>query len=143
MELLLRRTPCMMRTKPAGEAGGEHVEIRRTRHDDWESVCVPLGQRRSCHKVRSRSDRELLRCYGLRVENGHTVPAIDTLESGHALWEFQCTSYFTKAKRRRRYQRTSGTWECHPDERGRACWPIVISPRCNNVLPNWTKTTEL
>ena len=50
----------------------------------------------------------LLRCYVSRVENGHTVPAIDTLEKWHGLWEFPCTNYFMKAKRRQSYLTKSG-----------------------------------
>ena len=42
-------------------------------------VCVLLERRKICPKVISRSTG-LLRCYVSRVENGHTVPAVETLE---------------------------------------------------------------
>src|SRR2546422_11759235 len=37
----------------------------------------------------------LLRCYISRVENGHTVPAIETLRRWLGLWKFPCTSFST------------------------------------------------
>ena len=36
----------------------------------------------------------LLRCYISRVENGHTVPAIETLKRWHALSKSRCTACF-------------------------------------------------
>src|SRR6266702_3009611 len=43
----------------------------------------------------------LLRCYISRVENGHTVPAIETLEKmARARWKFPCTSFSTTARSR-------------------------------------------
>ncbi len=35
----------------------------------------------------------LLRCYISRVENCHTVPAIETLEKMAAPWKFRCISF--------------------------------------------------
>ena len=40
----------------------------------------------------------LLRCYISRVENGHTVPAIETLERWHALSKSLCTACFMLVK---------------------------------------------
>jgi len=40
----------------------------------------------------------LLRCYISRVENGHTVPAIETLEKMARAFEVPCTSFSTKVK---------------------------------------------
>jgi transcriptional regulator with XRE-family HTH domain len=40
----------------------------------------------------------LLRCYIFRVENGHTVPAIETLEKMARQWKFRCTNFSTTAK---------------------------------------------
>jgi len=40
----------------------------------------------------------LLRCYISRVENGHTVPAIGTLERMARALEVPSTSSFTRAK---------------------------------------------
>jgi transcriptional regulator with XRE-family HTH domain len=40
----------------------------------------------------------LLRCYISRIENGHTVPAVSTLEKWHVPWKCQFTSSFMKAK---------------------------------------------
>jgi transcriptional regulator with XRE-family HTH domain len=37
-------------------------------------------KKRSFRKATLRKERELLRCYISRVENGHTVPAVETLE---------------------------------------------------------------
>jgi len=43
----------------------------------------------------------LLRCYISRVENGHTVPAIETLEKLARALEIPCTSFSTKGKNHR------------------------------------------
>ena len=45
----------------------------------------------------------LLRCYISRVENGHTVPAIETLKSSRELSRSRCTTSFMTARSRRRY----------------------------------------
>ena len=37
----------------------------------------------------------LLRCYVSRVENGHTVPSVETLEKLLALWKCRYTNCFT------------------------------------------------
>ena len=42
----------------------------------------------------------LLRCYISRVENGHTVPAVETLENSLAHWKSRSTSFSTMAKSR-------------------------------------------
>jgi transcriptional regulator with XRE-family HTH domain len=42
----------------------------------------------------------LLRCYISRVENGHTVPAIETLENWRELWKSRSISSSTKATNR-------------------------------------------
>ena len=39
----------------------------------------------------------LLRCYISRVENGHTVPSIETLEKRLGHWKSRCTSCFMTA----------------------------------------------
>jgi len=43
----------------------------------------------------------LLRCYISRVENGHTVPAIETLKRWHALSKCLCIACFMTVKCRR------------------------------------------
>jgi transcriptional regulator with XRE-family HTH domain len=49
------------------------------RHDDWRaSPRNPRGKKLSQGDIEKRTG--LLRCYVSRVENGHTVPAIETLE---------------------------------------------------------------
>jgi transcriptional regulator with XRE-family HTH domain len=40
----------------------------------------------------------LLRCYISRVENGHTVPAIETLEKMARRWKSRCTVCFMMVK---------------------------------------------
>ena len=40
----------------------------------------------------------LLRCYISRVENGHTVPAVETWKNSHEPWKCQCINCFTTAK---------------------------------------------
>jgi transcriptional regulator with XRE-family HTH domain len=42
----------------------------------------------------------LLRCYISRVENGHTVPAIETLEKMARTLRSPCTRFSTMAKHR-------------------------------------------
>src|SRR6266516_3220299 len=42
----------------------------------------------------------LLRCYISRVENGHTVPAIETLEKMARHWKFRFTSSSMTARSR-------------------------------------------
>ena len=42
----------------------------------------------------------LLRCYISRVENGHTVPAIETLEKMARAMEIPCTNFSTKERSR-------------------------------------------
>src|SRR5258705_7663882 len=56
----------------------------------------------------SRSDRDSYAATSPGWRMGTPSQPSIRWRSGHALWEFPCTSYFTKAKRRRRYQRTSG-----------------------------------
>lgn len=55
-------------------------------------------------KQRSEGDIEkrtgLLRCYISGLENGHTVPAIETLEKLARTLEVPCTSFSIKAKNR-------------------------------------------
>ena len=46
----------------------------------------------------------LLRCYISRVENGHTVPAIETLRRWLGLWKFPCTSFSTTVMSRPSYR---------------------------------------
>src|ERR1700674_2919886 len=42
----------------------------------------------------------LLRCYISRVENGHTVPAIETMEKMARPWKFPCMSFSMKERNR-------------------------------------------
>ncbi len=46
----------------------------------------------------------LARAYISRVENGHTVPSIDTLESLRVRSKSRCTSFFTTVSIRPSYQ---------------------------------------
>ena len=50
------------------------------------------GQNLSQGDIEKRTG--LLRCYISRVENGHTVPTIDTLKKKRALWHFRCLPTF-------------------------------------------------
>lgn len=45
-----------------------------------EIVCASCGKKKSSRRAISRKETGLLRYYISRVENGHTVPAIETLE---------------------------------------------------------------
>jgi transcriptional regulator with XRE-family HTH domain len=42
--------------------------------------CELCGRRRNSRRETSRNARAFLRCYISRVENGHTIPAVETLE---------------------------------------------------------------
>ena len=44
------------------------------------TVCVHCVRKRSFHKATLRKRQICFRCYVSRVENGHTVPAVETLE---------------------------------------------------------------
>jgi transcriptional regulator with XRE-family HTH domain len=55
------------------------IRTQRGRHDYWRSFARVAGRKRlSQGDIEKRTG--LLRCYISRVENGHTVPAIETLE---------------------------------------------------------------
>jgi transcriptional regulator with XRE-family HTH domain len=45
----------------------------------------------------------MLRCYLSRVECGHTVPSVETLESGLRRLGFPCTSFSTRERGSRIY----------------------------------------
>jgi transcriptional regulator with XRE-family HTH domain len=68
----------------------------------------------------SQSDIEkrtgLLRCYSSRVENGHTVPSIETLEKYARALEVPLYRFSTRARDRR------GSWSCRlPSGRRTGC----------------------
>jgi transcriptional regulator with XRE-family HTH domain len=53
------------------------------------SVCKPCGSKRKLSQGDIEKRTGLLRCYISRVENGHTVPAIETLEKMARALEMQ------------------------------------------------------
>jgi len=60
--------------------------------------CAHCGKKRSCHRATSRSAPACCAVYISRVENGHTVPAVETLEKfAHAL-EVPLYQFFYEGK---------------------------------------------
>ena len=80
-------------------------------------------------------------CTLSRVENGHNVPAIDTLEKWARALGIPMYQLFYEGEAPPKIPKDIS--HLGPDERGRAFWLVVISLRCGHVLPNWTETTEL
>ena len=81
----------------------------------------------------------LLRCYISRVENGHTVPAIETLEKMARALEVPMYRLFhdgevpagmTKINRRRM---TNSEREARPP---------ITSPNCAGFSPKWSRATK-
>jgi transcriptional regulator with XRE-family HTH domain len=79
--------------------------------DNNEEANVIIGDRlRSIREEKrlSQGDIEkrtaLLRCYASRVENGHTVPAVEPIERFGGLWKSPYTNSFTMETNHSRFQ---------------------------------------
>src|SRR5580704_15009973 len=79
----------------------------------------------------------LLRCYISRVENGHTVPAIETLEKLARPWKSRSTSFSTTAKNHpccRTFPSGSRRTISRGEAVGKMLGPWDVSVACSVVL---------